>query len=361
MGNHRQHAVAFVLGAMVALVVMACPCVSGSAPCASSSSSGRGRSAEGVAWVSQDPGACVSPAGACVTFLAALTDGSVTLVNLVTDVQLDPGDFEAYEGHLYPLCRNLTITSAPTAPGGRFEIRSLDTSFMSPRVLIGSGLTVTFADIRLKFTRKMSGTLVDFFMGSPNSTLAMVNVPFYRYAGLPVDVSLPLLISYTRPDSHPGKQRVRALNGGCTPEAQRDLVYEDLAMEAGSVVATASPNSEMAMRSYTLVLKNVTRECLMVIPETCMRAFTPDTCLEMITDEHLKQQRHQAPVALSVGQVAGIAAGATVGALLLLGPVALIVLRRGRQREGGSGRGRREADCSGDDGKVLESPASSSV
>ena len=96
----------------------------------------------------QSSGPCASPSGACTTFPAALTNPAVSKIYLVTDVTLDPSDFEQYKETQYTLSRHLTVASAPGGP-----MRTLDAGFTQQRVHVAAGVTLTVDGVRISNAR----------------------------------------------------------------------------------------------------------------------------------------------------------------------------------------------------------------
>lgn len=81
---------------------------------------------------------------------------------------------------------------------------------------------------------------IDLFDGNAGSALIVRNVDRWRLVGLPPDDSVTVATSYPRPRRFPGKQDVRALSEGCTPEHQRDLLFEDFAVHWGGAASDTS-------------------------------------------------------------------------------------------------------------------------
>ncbi|KAI8465904.1 MAG: hypothetical protein J3K34DRAFT_486286 [Monoraphidium minutum] len=279
-----------------------------------------------TAWISQAGGACAgAPRGRCATFVAALTDARVTHIFLESDVTLRPADLDRFKINLYPLTRNLSIASAP----GR-GMRTLDAAFLPPRVLIGAGVRV-----------KAIGMVIDFFAGVPGSSVVLRDSSLYRYAALPVDQSVPLLMSYGRPRAFPGAQRVRVIRpGGCTPAARADMVLDDLALRAEAAGPDAAAGAPL---EYDIHCVNLTRECSRTPPPECLKSATPDYCLTALNAAYdLEAHGAGSQGALSAaaatpsataagglpaGATACVAVAAAAGAALLIGGAAALAAR----------------------------------
>lgn len=95
--------------------------------------------------------------------------------------------------------------------------------------------------------------VIDLLTGERGAAVILRDLPFYRFAALPASDAVDLATAYARPAAFPGAQRARVLSGGCTEAAPADVLYEDIAIDAGAVAPSKVLEPEQAARSYDQV------------------------------------------------------------------------------------------------------------
>jgi hypothetical protein len=109
----------------------------------------------------------------------------------------------------------------------------------------------------------------------------MVNVVRWRYVCSSAADAVKVHSSYPRAPRVPGKQRVAIRPNFCWRGrcfGRLTIHYDDFA----TAVAPGMSESAGYLPGYTLVLRNTTRLCDTLVPESCLRTASRDVCLTQV-------------------------------------------------------------------------------
>ncbi|KAI8466992.1 MAG: hypothetical protein J3K34DRAFT_524069 [Monoraphidium minutum] len=273
------------------------------------------------------------PAGAvCMNFHDALADQAITRMILAESVELT-ADAWAHNSvnrwYSVALDRNVEITTL------NLEF-TLDFNFLADAVVISENQAVAFRNMSVENSRRGAGLGIDFFVGAENSTLLMVDVVRWRHVCTATTDAIKVHMSYPRAPLVAGAQNVTSVDtfcwrGACFGEGSGGNVhYVDFAM----VVVPGMSESTTYLPGYTLVIRNTTRVCNSLVPDSCLQTQSRDQCLVYYTDLYIRSLEGGRRSSNKTAIIGGVLAAA---AALALAAIAAVVLaqrrRRRRQRD----------------------------
>ncbi|KAF6260605.1 hypothetical protein COO60DRAFT_1700220 [Scenedesmus sp. NREL 46B-D3] len=231
----------------------------------------------------------------------------------------------------YRLNRDLVIKSAYDTAG------QLDFQFLSGKVLVGPGVTVTLENLVIRNIRKLSGFSLDFFEGDTNSTIVLRNVVRAKMVCIPIDQAYNSAESFGDVPGFP-LNNISIIDNICVlaPNWTDQVCYDDSVhfQSMAVLLRKTDPGAGYSWPGYVLYMVNVTRVCDNYISGDCIATSGQDSCIADLLDRLLNGTLSSVWRPRAIAGVA-VAAGVVVVAIVLCcvcrQRILLCLVRRGHK------------------------------